>query len=314
MPGRIRNIKPELRELAEFAGLTDGAARLFTMLYTLADDGGCCPAGASFLAGAVFFARPRTPASIGRLLSELEEARLIRRHTVSGSPFVSIVGWLDKGHPNYQFIKKPVPFRYCAVIENQSTPERPPERPPQTPPSDSDSDDDSDERVGARPTGTIPPPQTVPSQAPGEIAYDPNQPEDRGRLAYRTWAELDAARQRVHHRLGRSAPFPLPVITPANETRGFRDLRERIREEGAIAPIVCAAILHHLEVQAFDTSDTQWLSEKAFTEGAWRTARNALEEPTRAGPRSVDLRVVREEDDEPDFGMGMGIATARRPA
>jgi hypothetical protein len=103
---RIRSIRPELRELAEFACLTDGAARLFLMLYTIADDKGRCPAGASYLAGAVFFGRPRSPTVIGRLITELETATLVRRYEVNGAPFVQIAGWSDEKAATYQRIEK----------------------------------------------------------------------------------------------------------------------------------------------------------------------------------------------------------------
>jgi hypothetical protein len=91
--GRIRTIKPELREWAPFATLTDAAARLFVMLLTLVDDDGRCPGDATYFAGAVFFGRPRSPNVVGRLLVELEGAELVRRYEVNGAPFVEIVGW-----------------------------------------------------------------------------------------------------------------------------------------------------------------------------------------------------------------------------
>lgn len=114
MAGRMRYIKPELRELAAFACLSDAAARLFVMLYTLADDAGRCPAGASFLAGAVFFGKPRSPNQVGRLLAELDASGLVRRYEVNGAPFLEIAGWSDKGGPTYQFIKRSHPQRYPA--------------------------------------------------------------------------------------------------------------------------------------------------------------------------------------------------------
>lgn len=111
--GRIRTIKPELRDLLEFAQLTDGAARLFLMLFTLVDDKGRCGASPAYLAGNVFFARPRSLKSIGQLLSELEAAGFIARYTAKGSPWLEIPGWVQKtgergGHWS-QRIDKPQP-------------------------------------------------------------------------------------------------------------------------------------------------------------------------------------------------------------
>lgn len=110
----IRSIKGELREHLPFASLTDAAARLFVMLYTLADDGGRCPASPSYLAGAVFFARQKSANVIGQLIGELEAADLVRRYSAKGGIFIQIVGWSDKGSPTYQYIKPPHYLRYPA--------------------------------------------------------------------------------------------------------------------------------------------------------------------------------------------------------
>lgn len=114
MAGRIRSIKPELREWLPYAGLTDGAARLFAMMLTLADDAGRLPAAPGFLAGAVFYVRQRSANVIGQLLAEIEAAELVRRYTAQGGSFAEVVGWSDKGHVNYQYISKPQPSRYPA--------------------------------------------------------------------------------------------------------------------------------------------------------------------------------------------------------
>lgn len=112
MAGRIRSIKPELREHLPFASLSDGAARLYLMLFTLADDAGRCPASAGFLAGAVFYAKPRSTASIGRLIAEISAAGLVRLYHVNGAPFVEIVDWRVRGSVVHQRIDKPQPERY----------------------------------------------------------------------------------------------------------------------------------------------------------------------------------------------------------
>ena len=111
---RIRSLKPELRELLAYASLTDCAARLFVMLYTLVDDEGRCPASAGYLAGAVFFARRVPATAIGRALAEIERAGLVRTYSISGAPFLEIVGWRDKGSPTHQRIEKPQPARFPA--------------------------------------------------------------------------------------------------------------------------------------------------------------------------------------------------------
>jgi hypothetical protein len=119
--GKIRTRKPELLALEAYAGLTDGAARLFDALPTLADDSGRCPAAPSFLVGQVFWARQRSANVIGQLLTELEAADLIKRYTAKGGSFLEIVGWSDKGHVNYQYIKKPHPQRYPAPPWNPTS-------------------------------------------------------------------------------------------------------------------------------------------------------------------------------------------------
>jgi hypothetical protein len=121
MAGRIRTIKPELAAWLPFAALTDGAARLFVMLYTLADDAGRCPASPSFIAGQVFYARQRSANVIGQLLAEIEEASLIRRYSTKGGTFLEVVGWSDKESPTYQYIKRPHPQRYPAPPWNQTS-------------------------------------------------------------------------------------------------------------------------------------------------------------------------------------------------
>lgn len=309
MAGRIRTLKPELRELAEFAALSDGAARLFLMLYTLVDDAGRCPAGASFLSGAVFFAKPRSAASIGRLISELERASLVSQYAVDGSPFIEITGWRVQGSAVHQRISKPQPTRYPAPESNRSAPKR-----GIVPHANADGSPISDLRSPTASTitraesGSV---TTTPSRPPGE--YDPEDPRQRGALAERVWRELDEVRRQVAHELDRSAPFPLPVITPHSEPRGFRDLRDRIREEGALAPRVCAAILKRTREAALESGDPQWLDQKLFGEGAWKYARAALEDddgdrddkpsnviPLRTGPRQAPRHVFDDPRVAPD--------------
>lgn len=112
MAGRIRTIKPELITIERFAKCSDPAARLFIGVYSLVDDRGNCPAGPQFLSGQIFYARPRGATVLGRILAELEAARLVDLYRVDGAQYLSIVGWSEKGSPTHQRIDKPQPPRY----------------------------------------------------------------------------------------------------------------------------------------------------------------------------------------------------------
>jgi hypothetical protein len=117
------------------------------------------------------------------------------------------------------------------------------------------------------------------SRAPGispSGPYDPESPEQRGALRNQTWSQLSKARVAIAAELGLTGVYPLTTITPAANPRGYRDLGERIREEGADAPAVCARVLEVLIAQAREKGDVEWLSEKAFSEGGWRTAKESV--------------------------------------
>lgn len=104
--GRIRTIKPELIEMARFAALSDGAARMFYGLMSCADDHGRCPAALGYIAGQIFWAKTRPATLLGRFLTELEAAGWVERYSSQGGEWLSIVGWSDKGSPTYQHINK----------------------------------------------------------------------------------------------------------------------------------------------------------------------------------------------------------------
>ena len=110
--GRGRVVRPQLIATERFAMRTDGAARLYLGLLSLVDDAGNCPAGPTYLRGQVFYGRPRSNTVIGRLLGELENARLIDLYRVDGAPFLSIIGWSEKTAPTYQRIDKPQPPQF----------------------------------------------------------------------------------------------------------------------------------------------------------------------------------------------------------
>jgi hypothetical protein len=133
------------------------------------------------------------------------------------------------------------------------------------------------------------PARAIPPSTPPP-AYDQESPRDRGRLAEYTYRRLSELRVQLAAELGIVGVLPLPVGGVGAEPRGFRDLRERIREEGAAAPQVCDRVLEVLVAQARDARSLEWLSDKALTAGAWSTARNAIpgwRAPPRAGPRST---------------------------
>jgi hypothetical protein len=110
--GRIRTIKPELIATERFAMLSDAAVRLFLGCYSLVDDEGNCPAGATYLNGQIFYGRPRHKTAIGRLLSEIEAARLVDLYMVDGAQYLGIIGWFEKEAPTHQRIEKPQGARF----------------------------------------------------------------------------------------------------------------------------------------------------------------------------------------------------------
>jgi hypothetical protein len=124
----------------------------------------------------------------------------------------------------------------------------------------------------------------APAILPSTTQYDPESVGDRRRLAERTYVRIAIARDEVIAELGLRQQVPMPkVITPA-EPIGFRDLRERILAEGALAPQTCEQVIENLVRQAREDRSVEWLSNKAFTEGGWSTARNGG--PPKHRPRS----------------------------
>jgi hypothetical protein len=120
--------------------------------------------------------------------------------------------------------------------------------------------------------------------------YAPVQrPRDLGLLAEAFWFALQRARDAIGAELG-IAVIPLPqgaLHTFGSEPKGFRDLRDRIRAEGQIAPMVCTHVLENLVANARDTTSLEWLSEKVFGEGAWMRARDRQSRGAgRAPPRA----------------------------
>lgn len=124
-------------------------------------------------------------------------------------------------------------------------------------------------------------------QRSGSKISDLSLAHARGSLAEHTWKRLSELRVLIASELELDV-LPLPAITPGHHPGAFRDLQQRIREEGDNAAKVCERVLEALTAQARDTRSIEWLSEKAFTEGGWRTAREAIPgwRNAREGPKN----------------------------
>lgn len=152
----------------------------------------------------------------------------------------------------------------------------------------------------------LPRSETLPPRAhahaiPPSTEYDAGSSGDRRRLAERTYVRVAVARDEVIAELGLQHEAPMPkAISPATPI-GFRDLLERIQEEGAVAPQACETVLANLVRDARETRSVEWLSNKAFGERAWSTARNGGKRaPTRSTQRGetpveTAMRIAREE-------------------
>ncbi len=262
MAGRIRSIKPELREHPALAMCSDGAFRLFIGAVTLTDDEGRCPASARYLAGAVFFGRPRAPKMVEGYLTELEAAAMITLYFASdGARYMVVRGWGERGSVTHQRIEKPQPARY----------------PPPSPPHSGNVPGVIGERSG---TDLRPRPQTTDldserAREGGKAEFDPLNPQHVTELAKQTCDQIAAARLEVIKALGRhDLPMQQHRAGTGSEAGWFRQLRERIKSEGAGAPIACETVVANLRRQATETRSVEWLSEKAFGDGAWIQARN----------------------------------------
>jgi hypothetical protein len=123
-----------------------------------------------------------------------------------------------------------------------------------------------------------------------------------------TWKTISAARVQI------AAEFQLKNIIPMpdrfgmpSEPRGCRDLRERIREEGANAEAVCRHIVANLIAQAREEKSVEWLSEKAFTAGGWQTARNWTpgQQQRRAPARRAEGALIGAAEPRNDHDVGL---------
>lgn len=318
MAGRIRTIKPDLLDQERFAQLTDAAVRLFTGCLALVDDAGVCPAGPTYLGGRIFYARPRSTISIGKLLAELERARLVDLFVVDRAHYLVIVGWAEKGAPTYQRIDKPQASKFplptsvrswngidagsdqirsdpkgsehARAIPGVPGEHSPPAPPPTTIPVAPRFEPAASPPPAARAPAAPPAPQAralpapAPARASSPATYDPADAFARGRLAASTYRRVSDERIAIARELKLPAPLPFPMITPSSHPASFRDLADRVREEGELAPAVCDRIVDNLVAQARETREIEWLAEKAFTPGGWRTARAWLSKRAKARP------------------------------
>lgn len=160
----------------------------------------------------------------------------------------------------------------------------------------------------APPTPTEPPKITIPPK-PAISTAPPEDPRALGRIAIELWRGVSADRLAVAAELGLAHVLPLPECDSPREPGAFRELRDRLREEGAHAEAVARHVRAALLERARADRSIEWLAEKAFTEGGWRTARSyvlgAAKRP-KAGAPATEMRVIRRDDEPPPFMPAAG--------
>jgi hypothetical protein len=149
------------------------------------------------------------------------------------------------------------------------------------------------------PSARVIPPSTEPTPAPAPRpapSWGLQSPEEIakarliGDLALATWKRVSDARMDRARALKLEGVIALPAIHPGKQPTAFDELRERIREEGDAAAVVCDHVVKALVEQAAADStpkSLEWLSEKAFLEGSWRTARAAVLKAKRKPPAAA---------------------------
>ena len=292
MAGRIRSIKPELREHGPFANLTDAAARLFLMLYTLADDEGRCPASPEYLAGAVFFGRRRRRPPVNELLQELDLAGLIERYTVHEGPHLAIRGWHERSSPTHQRIEKPQPARFPgpSTTDSRSAPGILQERSGTD--RDRDRDQDQDKELSLPRAHAIPPAGTP--QGPEPAPEVPPVIEERRQLGDRAWDRLVAKRAELAERHGWKDVRPLHLMDP-----GRTELAARIRECGADAEQSVEHVLQVAFAEAEAKQTIEFLTGSMFRAASWAK---------KLGMRVSDAKLARA---SPRAGSAIGAASPR---
>lgn len=130
-----------------------------------------------------------------------------------------------------------------------------------------------------------------PSGSQNSLAPRAIPPSTAYELARLVWQTVSAARVQLAAELAIPNVIALPDRFGApSEPKACRELRDRVREEGDEAEAVCRHVVENLIAQAREENTVDWLSEKAFTEGGWRTARSWVpgqggRARKRAGPR-----------------------------
>jgi hypothetical protein len=103
--------------------------------------------------------------------------------------------------------------------------------------------------------------------------YSPDDPRGRGRLAEATYRRVSDALVAIAGEFKLPAPLPFPAVTPGSHPQSLRELQDRVREEGAAAPLVCDRVVANLIAQAREERSVEWLAEKAFSPKPWAAAR-----------------------------------------
>jgi hypothetical protein len=103
--------------------------------------------------------------------------------------------------------------------------------------------------------------------------YNPDDPRARGRLSEATYRRVSDALVALAGELKLPSPLPFPAITPGSHPQSLRELQDRVREEGAAAPLVCDRVVANLIAQAREDRSVEWLAEKAFSSRPWAAAR-----------------------------------------
>ena len=112
--------------------------------------------------------------------------------------------------------------------------------------------------------------------------FDPAAPLAIGRLAEAVWLRVSDASIEIATELKLPAPLPFPAIAPSTNRKGFVELRQRIREEGELAPVACDRVVDNTVKLARARRSIEWLSEKLFGENAWINARNGIDPSARS--------------------------------
>lgn len=131
----------------------------------------------------------------------------------------------------------------------------------------------------------------------GRAPFDPTIPGALGKLADEIWKRMSDIRLALAKEFGFDGVLGFTAITPASANqKGYMNLVTRLREEGPNAPAIADRVIEVLTSQAREKRSIEWISEKAFSDGAWRTARESI--PKWRGGTTA-LRAPHVADDDP---------------